>query len=583
MIIAYCFMKYVSRLRLVLLSVSCVLAWSQVSAQQQESIDEAGAAGATETDEQPLAPESEALARVFAAEVEGGEGDLGAAAQEYLAAALASDDPAVAERATAVALAAQAWQYAAMASDRWVQLAPDSEEALKTAARAQLLAGDYVAAEHHMGALLDLLEEDPLTAWSDVSTLLSLSRHEEKTRGMLEHLVETHDAQDNPYALYARSQVLARSGDLATAFDIARQAAEQASEEAELQAWAGRLAANLGELEAAAVYLESASALNPESTTNALLFANVLRQIDRSDEAHSVLAALPDDPELRFTRIAFALEAGDRELALTLFGGFPEAGYGDDQAAAFQAARSAELLELSEEAIQWYARVHEGQPGLVAVVRRAFLLRDLGRLEEARRVLAEAREVGDGTVRIETLVAESQLLIDERRSAEAYELLELALRQQPDDARLLYTRALVAVELGRIEVAETDLRKVLSQEPQNAAALNALGYTLADRTDRFDEAEQYIRAAFALQPEEASIIDSMGWVAFRQGRLEEAVVFLTEAFERDRNAEIAAHLGEVLWTLGREQEAQAVWLQGRQIDAENRVLKETLRRIGVAF
>ena len=149
--------------------------------------------------------------------------------------------------------------------------------------------------------------------------------------------------------------------------------------------------------------------------------------------------------------------------------------------------------------------------------------------------------------------------------------------------RWLYSRSLLAAELGRIDVAEQDLRTILASQPENAAALNALGYTLADQTQRYDEAEQLIRQAYILQPNEASIVDSMGWVAFRQGRLGEAEEFLLKAWGLDRNPEIAAHLGEVLWVSGKREEALEIWREGAEIDAQNIILVETLERLDVTL
>jgi len=137
----------------------------------------------------------------------------------------------------------------------------------------------------------------------------------------------------------------------------------------------------------------------------------------------------------------------------------------------------------------------------------------------------------------------------------------------------------VAAQLGRVDLAEADLRLVLAEDPDNATALNALGYTLADQTDRYEEAEELIQRAYALQPDDASIIDSMGWVAYRLGRPEEAEGYLARAWELSENAEIAAHLGEVLWHLGRIDEARAIWNKGLTSDAENAVLAATIERL----
>ena len=187
----------------------------------------------------------------------------------------------------------------------------------------------------------------------------------------------------------------------------------------------------------------------------------------------------------------------------------------------------------------------------------------------------------DSAIVIESFMAESEILVSANQPEEAFELLTGALEMNPADSQLLYGRAMIAVQLDLLAEAEGDLRQVIDLEPQNAAALNALGYTLADRMDRYDEAERLIHAAFALQPEEASIIDSMGWVAFRLGRLAEAERFLRDAWSRDTNAEIAAHLGGVLWVSERREEALSVWKSALESDPANAVLIDTMQRYGV--
>jgi len=150
----------------------------------------------------------------------------------------------------------------------------------------------------------------------------------------------------------------------------------------------------------------------------------------------------------------------------------------------------------------------------------------------------------------------------------------------PGSMAIRYSHALLAAELGWVDIAEQDLRVVIAAQPENAAALNALGYTLADQTERYEEAEALIRQAYILQPEEASIIDSMGWVTFRLGRIAEALQFLQKAWQLDKNPEIAAHLGEVLWVSGNRDAALAVWREGLAVGSSNAVLLETLERLG---
>jgi tetratricopeptide (TPR) repeat protein len=154
-----------------------------------------------------------------------------------------------------------------------------------------------------------------------------------------------------------------------------------------------------------------------------------------------------------------------------------------------------------------------------------------------------------------------------------------ALMQNPEDADLLYARALTAEKVDRLDITESDLLKVLSTEPENANALNALGYTLADRTERLQEALEYIKRAMELVPDDPAILDSLGWVSYRLGKMQDAVKWLSKAFEIMGDAEIAAHYGEVLWKLNQHDKAREVWQKGRDNDAEHPVLVETLKRL----
>ena len=531
----------------------------------------------------PPAPDAsdEVAYKVWAAEIFGQEGQMEKAAAEYLAAALMSDDPEIARRATEVAVAAQAWPVAAMAADRWTVLAPDDLEARETAARALLVGGDYVRAELQLLALLERLEETPWGGWQRIPQLLTSARNADRTLEVIDHLETERDDQNNPYARYARSRVLARASDFEAAYALAQEAVELGPNEAELHTWAARLSLTQRDRAQAAYHYRAAWRLDPADRDRALAYAELLRQAGEPQEAVEVLASLPDTPENRFTRIAFATESGRRTLAEDLYADFRTVPYPDAEERAFQAARSAEVLGFREEAIEWYAELEGTGRELISLLRRAYLLAELGRVDEARQQLQLARNGGSAAVQLETLLVEAQILSEADREAEAFDVLANGLGQFPDESRLLYTRALIAVQLDRIDQAETDLRAVLAREPRNAAALNALGYTLADRTDRYAEAEQLVRRAYELEPEDAAIIDSMGWVAYRLGRLDEAERFLRQALLRQRNAEIAAHLGEVLWAQGRQDDARRVWNEAMRIDPSDAVLQETLERFGV--
>ncbi|KAA9132464.1 tetratricopeptide repeat protein [Marinihelvus fidelis] len=530
-------------------------------------------------DDTPEVQGDPVMTHVLAAELAASDGDGQEAAKHYLQAALMSEEPGIAERATRVALEAQAWQYAGMAADRWTQLAPFRIDARQTAVRTFLIAGDYEQAAWQLSRLLELTADTAWQGWPQVANLVERANNAEKAEHLLQRLVEEQGASGNPYALLAQSQAVARSGDMARATTLAQQAVDAGADELPLHVWMGRLALTQGQQAEALEAFRAAAKLDPDNAGTGFALAELLAQQGEVDEAAEVLAALPDTPANRFNRVVFASKNMDRAAAMELYGGFATMADADATARAVAGAQSAELLGLNQDAIDWYTQLAGTEHDAVATRRRAVLMAQDGRLDEARALLQSARNSGRVDVRLETTLLEAQLLSDAKQYQEAIDLLGQGIDMAPDSVPLHYTRALISVQAGDIETAEADLRFVLDMDPNNPNALNALGYTLADRTDRLDEAETLINAAYALAPEEAAIIDSMGWIAFRRGRLEQAEQYLRRAFAMEQNAEIAAHLGEVLWAQGRKDDARAVWGEGAVIDPEDAALIETRKRL----
>ncbi len=526
---------------------------------------------------QPTDPE--VMNHVFAAEVLGSEGDYSAAAAEYLEAALISDDPEIAKRAARVAVSAGEWQLVALASDRWAMLDTASLEARELAAGSRLREGDYVGAEYQLARILELTAFDQAHGWRVVTALLAPASDQARANKVLENLLQEFDANNNVEALFARSQFTARMGELEQAGQLVETAIALDPGRADLLAWSGRIAINMNKLEMALDRYRQAWQASPQDSQYAMAYAELLKRNNDAATGQAVMAQLPDTPEMRFARIMYALDADDRESAEQLYQGFSTENYGDAPDVAFYAAQSAELLDHKRQAIDWYGQV-TGEQSLRSVLRRALLLAELDEVREARNLLVKLRIQADATVRSQSYQIEAQVLQEAGLAEEAMQVLDSALLELPGDFELRYARALFAVGQGRLELAESDLRQLIAEQPQNAVAINALGYTLADMTDRFDEAEQLIHQAYGLQPEDPSIIDSMGWIAYRRGRLAEAERFLRDAWDLLRNAEVAAHLGEVLWVSGQEDEAREFWAAGLELDSDNRVLLETMQRFG---
>jgi len=225
----------------------------------------------------------------------------------------------------------------------------------------------------------------------------------------------------------------------------------------------------------------------------------------------------------------------------------------------------AEQAKRYPEAARWYREITNGEYYFEAQVRLGIVTARQGDLTAARRLL-DGIDVQNDTQRVQVALAQEQILREAKQYREALAVLNAAIQAVPDDKDLLYARALAAEKLNMVDVTERDLRAILKQDPKNVNALNALGYTLTDRTTRYQEALELLQQAMTLKPDDAFILDSMGWLQYRLGNNAEAVKYLKRALDLRNDAEIAAHLGEVLWVMGNHREAESVW---------NRALHET--------
>jgi tetratricopeptide (TPR) repeat protein len=200
-----------------------------------------------------------------------------------------------------------------------------------------------------------------------------------------------------------------------------------------------------------------------------------------------------------------------------------------------------------------------------------------GRLEEVRENMQSLRR-NDPDNAVELYLIEGQILSDLTLYNEAWQLYDQALAVHADNEDLLYSRALTSEKIDRIDLAEKDMRRILELDPENVRALNALGYTLADRTDRYEEAFSYIQQAYDRKPDDPAIIDSMGWVHYRLGNLEKARGYLQQAWDMTGDGEIGAHLGEVMWMQGDRDDARRIWAESKESSPDNPVLKKVLDR-----
>jgi len=325
----------------------------------------------------------------------------------------------------------------------------------------------------------------------------------------------------------------------------------------------------------------------PDNQNLRLTYARLLVDIKEYDKARVEFEILhqaaPDDAELLYTLGLLSLESqrlDDAEKYMMALVRLNER----EGEAQYYLGRIYENRKQYDIAIDWYQQVHIGDFLFDARLRIADMLGQSGQIDEAIEhldAMLDGSQSNGSLVRI--YIAKGELLRLARRYEESMAVFNTALEIVPGNSDLLYARALVAERLGQIDQLEADLKFILKTEPDNAHALNALGFTLADQTDRYEEAHAYLKRAIEIMPDDPAIIDSLGWVRYRLGDYDEAIRLLRMALSRFDDAEIAAHLGEVLWVVGEQEEARGIWQKALKKSPDAPVLQKVMhRRPGVA-
>ena len=542
-------------------------------------------------DEGPI-PEMELnpqlLFQLLASEIAAQRGQLASASHTYFTMAEQTRDPRLARRATELALADHATEFALPAAELWRTLSPDSRRAAQTLEMLLLGTGRLADAEPLLAERLARARAGGglAAAYGHVEQALLRTREPAPALAMLERLA----APDTQVAAarLALAALAAATGDNARTVREARTALELAPDD---EMVAVRAARSVADAEAgpdtAITLLENFVARKPDALEARFTLARLLASAGRDEAARSqfdkLLAREPENPALLFSVAQFAWQserADEAEAYLKRYLNLPDSIRRNDDPAWLFLGQIAESTGRIDEAIDHYGRVDRGEQFMPALVRRAQLIARQGRLDEARQLLRNTR-VNNNRDRVRLISAEAQVLRAAQRYDEALALLGDALTRLPENPDLLYDHAMAAERVGRLDLLEASLRKLIALHPDHAHAYNALGYTFADRKIRLDEARQLIEKALSLQPDNAHILDSMGWVHYRAGDLDAAADYLRRAWAGSQEAEVGAHLGEVLWARGDHDEARTIWREARKLDPDNAVLIETLQRFGI--
>ena len=574
----------------VAIAVALALVPAMATAQSRSVPDAGRQAPATVVPtEQGAGLTAEIMYRLLVGDVALQRGDTALAARAYFEAARDTGDARLARRATEIALAARQRGLAAEAARLWAELDPAAERPKQVIAglagggdgrgfgtdlKAEL---ERALAEAAAGSQLG-------EAFVQLNRMLANEPDKAATFRLVRSLAQPYPNLAEAYfaiALAAYNTGLDDASTAAAAIAAANQALVQKP------GWEPAVLLKseiLGKQspERAAEYLVDFLKAEPESKVGLSALAQVRIQQKRYADALAILDGLwqkdQGNREYQFGMAMLAVQMKDWAKAEALFKELQRADYGDDGIVEFYLAQIAEETGRYELALERFRAVPDGERGWVAKLRAATVLGKLGRVAEARRYLADLPAV---TVqqRVQVRQIEGQILRDAGDNAAAYAVLAQALDAHPDDPALLYDVAMAAEKLGRIDVAEAKLSRLIELKPTNAHALNALGYTLVDRTPRLAEGLALIERALVLAPDDPFILDSMGWAQFRMGKLDEAEKSLRRAMDERPDPEIAAHLGEVLWAKGERDRAQAVWQSQLKSAPDNAVLLETVRRL----
>jgi tetratricopeptide (TPR) repeat protein len=538
------------------------------------------------------------LEHLLAAEFALREDNLEAAAQAYLTAAQKSDDVAVARRATRVNLSAQRWQDAATALARWRELGGgQSNDFIQADALLAMGNGD---ADRATTRLLDILKQGGMPATRLAGGAIEAAPDRGLAISVIERLIASPELPDDKAVLVGLSQLALKLERNDLAESLAERASERLPAAPEVWFWRARLANAAGKTDEAREILRKSVEANPDDPEILRTYAVLLKtEFGDPVAAAQALAKLPPDDESLALRAAYLVEAGNwSEVAvvqralealpaprpaerLILMGGVAESLA--EQADAATPPAPGEAIRRREEAARWYGEVSASadEDYLRAQQRLAVLDQQAGRMDAAMARLVELRERADpaSDAFVESYLLEAELLDRAGRSSDSLGVLDAGIRAVPGDERLVYARGLLRERVGRVDEALVDFAALVEANPDNPVYINAYGYTMADRTERYDEALVLIERALSLNPEDIATIDSLGWVLFKLGKLDEAIVHLRRAYGEQPDGEIAAHLGEALWVVGKREEARAILRKAFDADPDNRVVKDTVARL----
>ena len=509
-------------------------------------------------------------------------GQLDSALQVYTKAARESKEPDVVERATRIADAALNAELGIEMARLWLELSPNNLEARQFLANGLMRSGKASAAVQEFEFILTALNDNK-QSYFRIASQLAREKNQQAALDVMSKIARKH--ADDPYARLASAQLAARYNRMPLALtevDAALKLKPDWPDALVLRAHALQMQNKTDE--ALGIYTTALSGPPLADNPNVrMAYARLLLDIKRFDEAYVQYSKLAEresgNGDILYATALLAMQTNHYEHAEKLLLKLLKLRERTSEAS-YYLGQIAEKNNFAEEAMDWYDQVASGEFYLNARLRTSALMAKQGLVDEALNKLRSIRTSSQQDA-MQLYLMEGDIYLEAGDPQKSYDIYEKALKDTPENTSLLYAHAIAAEKLNRLEIAERNLREVLRIDPNNVQALNALGYTLADRTNRYSEALGYIQRALTLAPKDAAILDSMGWVHYRLGNHKEAITYLRQALELTQDSEVAAHLGEVLWTVGNKDEATTVLKDALKAWPGNKTIIAVMRRLGL--
>ena len=520
------------------------------------------------------------LYELIAAEIAGQRGAATVSFSKYLELARRTRDPRLAQRAAEIAFFERNNVKALEAAELWHEFDPDSMDARQTLSGLLINAGRSEEALPHFEKLLAADSANVAEGFLQLNRMMARNGDRKVTLAIIQRLAARYPQVAEAHGAIAQAAAAAQEDDVAVR--AAREAARLKPDWEFPALLAAQLLSKRSAAEASAelaTYLK----LNPASTEARLALARSLIAEKKYAEAREQFVRVerdaPDNTDVLYALGLLALDSREYPSAEKYLKAALNRESRDRNLVLLYLGQVMDEQKRHAEARDWFAQVARGDHYVSAQSRIANTFVKEGKLDQGRAHLqAAAASAANNQQRVQFILSEAQLLRDANRNKDAFEVLEKSLDKLPNHPDLLYEFAMTAEKIERIDLLESNLKKVIQLKPDYAQAYNALGYSLADRNERLSEARDLIEKALKIAPDDSFIIDSMGWVMYRLGNLPRAYDLLKRAYEGRNDAEIAAHLGEVLWQMNRRAEAEGVWREAIARSPDNETLKATIKR-----